>query len=276
MAKLQGIFGAGRGKVGNVVLSKGPKANTIARAYQPQVTNPKSALQIEQRSKMNAAGRFSRLWPKSALTALSGGSALNNRSMFNQMLLRASKYSLVGSHADVIPDLVQFSRGVEPLPSGASAQIDGDAITTTNVGIAINLTLGEVTRSGAIARIHAAFIPNAGVDLSPVANTVNIALNMGAINGDIAVRVPLNDPAIVNLLNQDEVENLGYVYVWTEYLVPTTEAARQIYQSLTNGTTSGTEVISAAVDSLQANGGSWTKTYYTGNVAITQAATPNP
>lgn len=279
MAKLQGIFGAGRGKVGNVVLSKGPKANTIARAYQPQVTNPKSALQIEQRSKMNAAGQFSRLWPKSDLSALGGGSALSNRSLFNRSLLRTAKYSLVGQKSSIIPDLVEFSRGVTAQPQGVTTSIsESYPWQPTDSGIEARFHISQPNTRGVIARVHAAFLPYSDIPLKPIARTVNIAIDESAISGVVAGAIALTDSALADYLLEyaTDAQDIGSIYLWVEYLVPSTEAARQAYQSIISSTTNGDNVISAVVDNITANGGSWTKTNYVGAQNVNTAPQIEP
>lgn len=50
MAKLVGLIGTGSGRVGNMVLAK-RDGLTIARAYQPQVANPSTEGQVNQRAK---------------------------------------------------------------------------------------------------------------------------------------------------------------------------------------------------------------------------------
>ena len=74
MAKIVGFVGTGSGRVGNVVLSKGPNGLTISRSYQPIVANPRTDAQLNQRAKVNLAGRVSKLVPTQALTGLSMGS----------------------------------------------------------------------------------------------------------------------------------------------------------------------------------------------------------
>lgn len=118
MAKFQGFVGSGRGKAGNLVFSKGSKGETIARAYQPQVKNPRTQAQILQRAKMNVVGQFSGLCSAELLKPLGMGSALKNRSEFNRTLLHAAAASLIeegGATATFLPSEVKFSRGTAPI-----------------------------------------------------------------------------------------------------------------------------------------------------------------
>lgn len=98
MAKLQGLFGAGRGKVGNVVLSKGPNATTVARQYQPQVKNPRSRAQLEQRAKMVMAGQLASLVPAELVRPLGMGTTLANRSEFSRIVLNHAVAEVVGDN----------------------------------------------------------------------------------------------------------------------------------------------------------------------------------
>lgn len=133
MAKFVGFIGAGRGKAGNLVFSKGSKGETIARAYQPQVKNPRTEPQILQRAKMNLVGQMSGLIDKGALVPLGGGSALNNRSEFNRINLLATTAAMDeqgGATAKLAPENVKFSKGAAPLLSTmGEVTIAGNVVT---------------------------------------------------------------------------------------------------------------------------------------------------
>lgn len=114
MAKLQGLFGAGRGKVGNVVLSKGPNATTVARQYQPQVKNPRTRPQLEQRAKMVMAGQLASLMPAALVKPLNMGTTLANRSEFSRIILNNAVAELVGDNeyrGAIEYDNILFGRG---------------------------------------------------------------------------------------------------------------------------------------------------------------------
>lgn len=130
MAKFQGFVGSGRGKAGNLVFSKGSKGETIARAYQPQVKNPRTDAQLLQRAKMNVVGQFSGLCSADLLKPLGMGSTLKNRSEFNRILLHAATAQLSeegGATATFLPSEVKFSRGAAPILTAL-----GEAVLTQN------------------------------------------------------------------------------------------------------------------------------------------------
>lgn len=131
MAKLVGLVGTGSGKVGNFVLAKGENGQTIARAYQPQVANPKSPKQTMQRAKVNLVGQVSGLLESDVLRSLEMGSKRKNRSEFLHSLLRIVEVTSVNNvvTAKFNPALLKLSNGVAPIVASAAAvQIAADEI----------------------------------------------------------------------------------------------------------------------------------------------------
>lgn len=136
MAKFQGFIGSGRGKAGNIVFSKGPNGTTIAKAYQPQVKNPRTDPQLLQRGKMNVVGQFSALCTPALLAPMGMGSKLANRSAFTRSLLHVTTATMAeggGVNASFAPSDVKFSRGTEELRTTA-----GEPVVTAS---SITLTL---------------------------------------------------------------------------------------------------------------------------------------
>lgn len=132
MAKIVGFVGTGSGRVGNMVLSKGPNGLTISRSYQPIVANPRTDAQLNQRAKVNLAGRVSKLVPAQAITGLSMGSNRLNRSEFNANLIKSCVVSKVAGvwTASVLPEKVVFSHGNQA-PSATMGTIALTANTVT-------------------------------------------------------------------------------------------------------------------------------------------------
>lgn len=122
MAKFVGFIGTIRGKVGTTVFTKGENGMSYGRAYQPQVYNPKSAGQSEQRAKMNLVGRMSQATPKVLLVGMAGVNNRQRRSGFNRNLLnvatidRSNPGSII---AKIDPESVIFSQGGETLHASA-------------------------------------------------------------------------------------------------------------------------------------------------------------
>ena len=114
MGKFVGFIGSVSGKVGNVVFCKGAKGETYGRAYQPQVANPNTIGQVDQRAKMNLVGRMSQVTPSEVLIGL-GTTKRMRRSEFNKILLNAASVERsIGAPviAKMAPADVIFSRGM--------------------------------------------------------------------------------------------------------------------------------------------------------------------
>lgn len=202
MGKFVGLIGSVRGKVGNVVFSKGENGISYGRTYQPQVANPKTIGQVSQRAKMNLVGRMSQVTPSELLITL-GGSKRMRRAEFNKMLLGVATLdsSTPGVVvAKVAPEDVIFSRGTETLQATVSSNLAVAGNTAT-----IGLTLGDSTLAGKYGeRIIIAVIDpsdKAGYSLiryadvvfdNTTAKTITITLGQGLANGSLvgAYRVP--------------------------------------------------------------------------------------
>lgn len=127
MGKVVGLVGSASGKIGNLVYAVTNGIQT-ARIYQPNVYNPKTALQNAQRAKGNLAGRMSSFTPRTALYGL----GVNNRSRRGAFLRNVLKKAIVtinGStySAKIADEDVIFSRGAVPA-------LFGDRILTAGSG----------------------------------------------------------------------------------------------------------------------------------------------
>lgn len=145
MAKTTGFIGSMRGKAGNLVFCKGEKGITYARAYQPQVANPKTQAQTDQRGKVNLVGRMSQVTPAAAIVSM-GNNKRNARSEFNKNLLQAAIIDVdgVGNRvAKIAPDEIIFSRGGQALKASVST-----AAAVTDTEVTIGLTLSDSTLAG--------------------------------------------------------------------------------------------------------------------------------
>lgn len=145
MGKFVGFIGSIRGKVGNVVFAKGADGVTYGRAYQPQVANPKTMAQTDQRAKMNLVGRMSQVTPKGLLVGLGFANNRQRRSWFCKNLLnvatvdRSAPDSVV---AKIDPEDVVFSRGAEVISASMSD------ITVTDALVSFKLKLNDESLSG--------------------------------------------------------------------------------------------------------------------------------
>ena len=145
MGKFVGFIGTISGKVGTTVFCKGEKGLTYGRAYQPNVANPKTALQTDQRARMNLVGQMSRVTPKALIMGMGGVNSRQRRSKFTSILLNAATVdrSVPGEVvAKIAPSDVVFSEGAEVLSATAAAP----AVTAT--GCSISLTLADESKAG--------------------------------------------------------------------------------------------------------------------------------
>lgn len=139
MGKLVGLVGTISGKIGTMVYSKGKGGITYGRAYQPQVNNPKTIGQTNQRVKMNLVGRMSQVTPAEVLVSL-GSDKRECRSEFNRMLLSVATVENSGSTpiAKIAPEDVVFSKGLQSI----EATVSTPAAVTANA-VTLSLTLGD-------------------------------------------------------------------------------------------------------------------------------------
>lgn len=249
MAKLVGLIGTGRGKLGNMVLYKGSKGETLARAYQPQVFNPKTAGQTEQRSKINLAGQLSKLVSKNLIKPF-GGSGRTNRSDFNRELIKAINVdTLNGYTAKINPADIKFSKGAIIVQASASAA------TITADALSLSLTLydeGNINRYG--ERIVAVVYSTAAADAvsqvafadiimtAATAQTINVKFGAPLVTGNIVAyyRIPfaIADAALVS--------NYGEIYGTT------TEIAAAVTQNASSQLAWGETLFVSAANFTQA------------------------
>lgn len=145
MGKFVGLIGTISGKVGNVVFVKGEKGISYGRTYQPQVANPKTEGQVDQRAKMNLVGRMSQVTPKGVLVGM-GNSDRMRRAAFNANLLNMATIdrSVPGTVvAQLNPEDIIFSKGAEVLSATVSTAA---AVTATQ--LTMGLTLFDATLAG--------------------------------------------------------------------------------------------------------------------------------
>lgn len=155
MGKLVGLVGTISGKIGTMVYSKGKGGITYGRAYQPQVSNPKTLGQTYQRVKMNLVGRMSQVTPAEVLVSL-GSDKRECRSEFNRLLLGVATVENSGSNpiAKIAPEDVVFSKGGQVLEARVTTPA---AVSASDV--TIGLTLADASFAGKYGeRIIAAII----------------------------------------------------------------------------------------------------------------------
>ena len=116
MAKASNGLGKFSGKLGGAVFVI-RNGKQIVREYNPRPSNPKSALQLQQRAKGNLAGRITSFVPKTAITGL-GVNAERRRARFNQLLLKGTNVTKIDNdYSAKIPwENVIFSEGTVIAP----------------------------------------------------------------------------------------------------------------------------------------------------------------
>lgn len=144
MARIYGLNGALRGKQGNNVFSI-QNGTQVVKAYQPVVANPRTFLQVRQRSKFALAGKFSAVVPSGAIVGLEGSSARARRSKFVSMIARAATFSLNGQQlvASVAAGDVLFSMG--SLPRYARVSTTSAAYQGTGAELILHVTVSGFT-----------------------------------------------------------------------------------------------------------------------------------
>lgn len=196
MGKFVGFVGTISGKIGTTVFSKGEKGLSYGRSYQPQVYNPKTIGQTDQRAKMNLVGRMSAVTPKSLLIGMGGANNRQRRSAFNRGLLfvatidRSSPQSVI---AKIAPEDVVFSEGSE-IPRATMST----PVVTAN-SVSVNLTLSDATLAGAYGeRIAVAIIdPSDKAGYSQVLYVDSVLDNTSAKSVSIALPLALADGSLV-------------------------------------------------------------------------------
>lgn len=167
MAKFVGFVGTIRGKVGTTVFTKGEKGLSYGRSYQPQVFNPKTVGQVDQRAKMNLIGRLSEVTPKALLVGMDGVGNRARRSNFNSMLLRVATVDRSDPNniiAKVAPEDIIFSQGSEIISAAAAAPV----VSAGSVSVA--LTLSDAALAGLYGErvVVAVFDPSSKAGYSQV------------------------------------------------------------------------------------------------------------
>lgn len=109
--KLQGFL-RGTGKVENLVVSQVGGA-TIARAYQPNVSNPKTDKQVDQRARMKLASQIAAAM--SPVIAIAKNGLVSSRNAFIQKNM--DLITAVQGTAEIQFPKVQLTNGSVPLPA---------------------------------------------------------------------------------------------------------------------------------------------------------------
>ena len=150
MAITSNGLGKFSGKLGGAVFVI-RNGKQIVREYNPRPSNPKSALQLQQRAKGNLAGRISSFVPKAAISGL-GVNNIRRRSRFNQLLLKGANVSIInGDYSAKIPwENIVFSEGSVVAPfilQGIAAAQSGNGIQIDFKGVTEDVVPSDIYES---------------------------------------------------------------------------------------------------------------------------------
>ena len=143
------MIGSASGKVGNVVYAV-TNGIQVARIYQPNVANPKSEGQIEQRLKMVLAGRLSKIIPADAILGFLGNARVRRGKFISNVVKHAVLTAANGVNTARVPlEDILFSEG--PLDVFSVAQVVTAAHAQTNPNIISVAVAASVLGVGAPA-----------------------------------------------------------------------------------------------------------------------------
>lgn len=196
MGKFVGLIGTISGKVGNVVFVKGEKGTSYGRTYQPQVANPKTVGQIDQRAKMNLVGRMSQVTPAEVLIGL-GGTKRMRRAEFNKILLDAATVQhSIGAPviAKMAPADVIFSKGAQPLEASVTTPA---AVTANSATIGLTLSNGDLANKYGERIVVAVIDPSDKAGYSLIKYEDVVFAGTTAQSVEIRYGAPLADESMV-------------------------------------------------------------------------------
>ena len=191
MAKASNGLGKFSGKLGGAVFVI-RNGKQIVREYNPRPSNPKSALQLQQRAKGNLAGRITSFVPKTAIAGL-GVNAERRRARFNQLILKGAQVSLIGDeYSAKIPwESVKFSEGTVISPYVLDKITpDGNEVSVT-LRMISSAVLPAEDYASMNARLVAMVYDTNSQNLVEVATKVATKPSQGAV---AATRIPVVHP----------------------------------------------------------------------------------
>lgn len=228
MARIYGLNGYLQGRQGNNVFSI-QNGTQVVKAYNPQVSNPRTLAQQSQRAKFALAGKISSCTPSDALVGMTGGAPRIRRARYVSLLTRAAT-----SAAN---------------DSGVTAQIPFSSMLFAEGSLAkmSNLFTMEATRSG---RIVTATVPAMAVD-SSVPASYNELVYCGLFDGagspldEIRVQVRSRTDAATFTFRENQASS-AVVACWSAPFLATDRAVGLVSGNLMpNSSNDGVAVQSA-------------------------------
>lgn len=189
MAKMVGFVGTISGRAGNMVYSK-RNGLTIARAYQPQVANPKSVSQMTTRAKFKLASQTAaRLSVVGEIIAAANAwDRLNRRG-----LLVADIFDLVSRNTTItnpsaVSLTIQSLSGLIHNPTSPfSLMLNSVARDEDSGNVTIQCGLSNVEQAGVL--YVSSTLQNSDVSIPPVTFTTSLSVAANATSATITIPV---------------------------------------------------------------------------------------
>lgn len=121
MAKIYGLFGAMKGKVADVVMAV-RYGEQIVRKYQPIVSNPRTAAQVESRAKLKMLSQLTAIM--APYIAIQRMGTKTSRNLFVKTNYPFVSYN--NNQANIALDLVQLTKSVVGLPAVSINRVENN------------------------------------------------------------------------------------------------------------------------------------------------------
>lgn len=195
---MQGIVGTISGRSGNQVFSKGRNGETIMRAYQPQVVNPKSAGQVNQRNRFSVAAKTAAaLMDVGGLYLLARGRKAGARGSLVADLLRIQSVALSTSsfNTSVASEITEQLSLLRPNGdfSISMPTITGEASAIT---VLVNVANAQVNQSVGLVVMVSPAQPTPGTSIIISRQAVAVASEAGSLSASLSI--PLTDVAAIS------------------------------------------------------------------------------
>lgn len=201
MAKIYGLFGAMSGKTADVVMAV-RNGVQIVRKYQPIVSNPKSAAQVEARAKLKLISQLSAVM--APYIAFRKQGAVSSRNIFTKKNYGAITYA--DDTANVNLNAVTLTAGIVALPAIQVTR------TTTNVTVQLNQSDTDLDRV-----VYVAFIRDEGGKMRAYRSLVVSTPGEGSNFAGVLVEAPVSPL---------------HLYVYAYGVRDNTDAAKVIFGNL--------------------------------------------
>lgn len=182
MAKGSLFWSKARGKLGDVVLSQ-LKGQQIARAYQPQVANPRSTLQTDQRILFSNAVKFYKHATQN-LFKFAYEDKRANESYYNAFMRKNAKVSMLPTRAQYLNSNYPAIGNQYLMSQGSLPSIP---YTYNQSAGEFQLSLGSVTSAAenmTVGEVSAAFIASNYAQAGDIITIVSVSASISSIDDE--------------------------------------------------------------------------------------------